>query len=172
MRCIAHAERTCRVSARGRHQRRRPAASSTHRRDRPQVSAGDARLRRRVFDADGDGRQDVLLMSGISLDRRAARRRDALRLFRNNGRGSVRGRHGQGRAERPDLRHGRAPPPTSTTTAARTSRSPASARAGCSGTRATDGSSTSPRAPASAAAPGSARRRCGSTTTATACSIC
>jgi hypothetical protein len=40
-----------------------------------------------VFDADGDGRQDVLLMSGISLDGGTPPRSSPLRLFRNDGRG-------------------------------------------------------------------------------------
>ena len=41
-----------------------------------------------VFDADGDGRQDVLFMSGISLDPGAPPQSSALRLFRNNGQGA------------------------------------------------------------------------------------
>jgi enediyne biosynthesis protein E4 len=41
-----------------------------------------------VFDADGDGRQDVLFMSGISLEPGAPAQSSALRLFRNNGRGT------------------------------------------------------------------------------------
>ena len=41
-----------------------------------------------VFDADGDGRQDVLFMSGISLDPGAPAQSSALRLFRNNGQGA------------------------------------------------------------------------------------
>jgi hypothetical protein len=41
-----------------------------------------------VFDADGDGRQDVLFMSGISLDPAAPGKSSALRLFRNRGRGT------------------------------------------------------------------------------------
>jgi len=41
-----------------------------------------------VFDADGDGRQDVLFMSGISLDPGAPAQSNALRLFRNNGQGA------------------------------------------------------------------------------------
>jgi hypothetical protein len=40
-----------------------------------------------VFDADGDGRQDVLFLSGISLDGAPAAE-SALRLFRNAGRGT------------------------------------------------------------------------------------
>ena len=41
-----------------------------------------------VFDADGDGRQDVLFMSGISLDDGAPSQGSALRLFRNAGGGT------------------------------------------------------------------------------------
>ena len=41
-----------------------------------------------VFDADGDGRQDVLLLSGTSLDSRTQPRGAALRLFRNTGVGN------------------------------------------------------------------------------------
>jgi enediyne biosynthesis protein E4 len=41
-----------------------------------------------VFDADGDGRQDVLFMSGISLDPAAPAQAGALRLFRNGDRGT------------------------------------------------------------------------------------
>ena len=41
-----------------------------------------------VFDADGDGRQDVLFMSGISLDPTASPQAGALRLFHNAGRGT------------------------------------------------------------------------------------
>ena len=40
-----------------------------------------------VFDADGDGRQDVLFMSGISLDPAAPRQDRALHLYRNAGGG-------------------------------------------------------------------------------------
>ena len=41
-----------------------------------------------IFDADGDGRQDVLLLSGTSLEPRAAASANTLRLFRNQGRGT------------------------------------------------------------------------------------
>jgi hypothetical protein len=41
-----------------------------------------------VFDGDGDGRQDVRFMSGISLDPAAPGKASALRLFRNSGRGT------------------------------------------------------------------------------------
>ena len=41
-----------------------------------------------VFDADGDGRQDVLLLSGTSLDSRTQPPGAALRLFRNTGVGN------------------------------------------------------------------------------------
>ena len=41
-----------------------------------------------VFDADGDGRQDVLFMSGVTLDPTAPPQGGALRLFRNTGRGT------------------------------------------------------------------------------------
>lgn len=41
-----------------------------------------------VFDADDDGLQDVLLLSGTPLDPRAGSTRSGLRLFRNGGRGS------------------------------------------------------------------------------------
>ena len=41
-----------------------------------------------VFDADGDGRQDVLLLSGTSLDPRAQSPQGTLKLFRNQGRGA------------------------------------------------------------------------------------
>jgi enediyne biosynthesis protein E4 len=40
-----------------------------------------------VFDADGDGRQDVLLLSGTSLDSRTPAAEASLRLFRNTGAG-------------------------------------------------------------------------------------
>jgi enediyne biosynthesis protein E4 len=40
-----------------------------------------------VFDADGDGRQDVLLLSGTSLDSRMPAAEASLRLFRNTGAG-------------------------------------------------------------------------------------
>ena len=40
-----------------------------------------------VFDADGDGRQDVLLLSGTSLDSRTPAAGASLRLFRNTGTG-------------------------------------------------------------------------------------
>src|SRR6185436_5488759 len=38
-----------------------------------------------IFDADGDGRQDILLLSGTSLSDDAPRSETALRLFRNAG---------------------------------------------------------------------------------------
>ncbi len=38
-----------------------------------------------IFDADGDGRQDILLLSGTSLAEDAPRTDTALRLFRNTG---------------------------------------------------------------------------------------
>ncbi len=41
-----------------------------------------------VFDADGDGRQDILLLSGTPLDPRAGSTHSGLRLFRNGGGGS------------------------------------------------------------------------------------
>jgi hypothetical protein len=41
-----------------------------------------------IFDADGDGRQDLLLLSGTSLDPKAPPSRATLRLFRNQGRGT------------------------------------------------------------------------------------
>ena len=41
-----------------------------------------------MFDADGDGRQDVLFMSGISLPAGAPGQSSALRLFRNGGSGT------------------------------------------------------------------------------------
>ena len=41
-----------------------------------------------VFDADGDGRQDVLLLSGTSLDSHTATAGGTLRLFRNMGSGN------------------------------------------------------------------------------------
>jgi hypothetical protein len=41
-----------------------------------------------VFDADGDGHQDVLLLSGTSLDSRTSSPGGTLRLFRNSGSGS------------------------------------------------------------------------------------
>ena len=64
------------------------------------------------------------------------------------------------------------PSATSTTTAFPICSSPASDRTGCSATPARARSSTSPARAASPDARPSARRRCGSISTATACSIC